>query len=154
MAPGTLLPFGEVETVCSVSRSEMGQAVDDRGGWLLFDTDPDTVSQRVMYISGFRDHCARMFSASLVLFGSAAAHETVRYSSDTAYSETDEAYEAIKARVCGVKRGSPCPADRIERLESKTSFVTAYPGFGAGSGPWLEMLLHDGKLEAVSMTKR
>lgn len=151
VAPGTVLPFGEVARVCAARKSDLGKEVDERGKWRLYDTIPNSAAPRVMYLTGFDDKCARMFTASLVLFGLPTAHETVRYATRGAYSETDEAYEKIKDRVCGVKRGARCPADRISRLEDLVTFVTAYPGFGTSDGPWLDMLLYKGDLAASSL---
>jgi hypothetical protein len=153
-ALGTPLPFGEVASACTVAKREMGKRIDKLGRWQLYDTNPNTTAPRPMYLTGFKDGCARQFTAALALFGSAAAHETVRYTLSSPYSETDEAYEQVKARICGVRRGSPCPADRIERMEREVSFVTAYPGFGAAAGPWLEMMLYDGSLSATAVTRR
>lgn len=152
--PGTALPFGQVARVCSARKSDLGVEVDRQGNWRLFDTIPNSSAPRVMYVTGFDDGCAQMFTAALVLFGTATAHETVRYSMRGTYSQTDEAYETIKGRICGVRRGSACPADRIDRLESQVAFVTAYPSFGATGGPWLDLLLHDGDLAASGLNQR
>ena len=65
-----------------------------------------------------------------------------------ASTETDRAYEEIKQRVCRVGRGVPCGA-RLDRLGANTVFITVYEHFGSGPS-WVEILLHDGTVAAVS----
>ncbi|WP_099826787.1 hypothetical protein [Oceaniglobus indicus] len=155
--PGTVLPFGQVASVCGVSPRNLGVEVDEapregRARFNLIDTAPDSTAARTQFITGFSDRCARQFTGALVLFGSSEVHETTRYAQDNSnpYSATDDAYEAVKAKVCGVRRNVPCPADRRDRLNREVVFVTIYPRFGA-DGQWFELMLSDGALVAQGM---
>lgn len=158
VARGTVLPFGQVVTMCGLSARDLGKTVDQtpRDGparWTLHDTDPSSTSARTQYISGFRDRCARQITGALVLFGNADVHETTRYAATNkrAYTQTDTAYETVKSRICGVRPKVPCPADRYDRLNKAVSFVTVYSRFGT-TDEWYELLLVDGQLEAASMS--
>jgi hypothetical protein len=108
---------------------------------------------RTQFVSGFRDRCARQFTGALVLFGNPDVHETTRYArtNKRPYNATDEAYEAVKSRICGVRPRVPCPADRYDRLDAAVSFVTVYSKFGA-TDEWYEILLVDGQLEAAAIS--
>ncbi len=144
------LPFGDVARVCGLARRNMGTEVarsPGRGTYRLFDSSPNSVEPRTQYLTGFRDGCARRFTASLALFGSAAVHEATRYNplNQSPYSATDEAYESVKARICRVGRGQPCPDRRAARLERDAAFVSVYRGFG-DTALSLEMFLYKGDL--------
>lgn len=143
------LPFGRVATVCGLSRREMGTEVAKSAGFRLFDTNPSGTQPRPQFITGFKDKCARQFTASLAMFGAADVHEATRYNPQNTkpYSQTDAAYETVKARVCGVGKGKPCPQRKAKRLARNAAFVSVYRGFG-DNGEWLEMFLHDGRLKA------
>ena len=151
--PGEVLPFGTVGIACEVKPTKQAKLVDQfpregRAVWKLYDTDPSSTSARTQFITGFKDNCPRQVTASLVMFGSAALHEVHRYSKDReqeAWSQADKAYEKIKARSCGVRKGVGCPAEKLPKLESHMAFVSVYKTFG-GAGNWLELLLADGKL--------
>ena len=122
----------------------------------LYDSNPESIAVRDFYLAGFRDGCIRHLRASIVFFGAPSTHETVRYdpmNRDIAQSPTDQAYEEIKRRICGVPRGKPCGPQRIARLEATTVFVTAYDDFGS-STRWAEFLLNNGKLAGVSLKSR
>ncbi|WP_226783008.1 hypothetical protein [Oceaniglobus trochenteri] len=158
VAKNTVVPFGEVATVCGLSKGDLGDAVaqspaEGRARWQLHDPIPASTGPRTQYVTGFRDRCARQVTGALVLFGSADVHEATRYDSANTrpYSATDTAYEKVKSRLCGVRPNVPCPADRLERLNSEVSFVTVYPQFGATS-EWFELLLVDGQLGASAMS--
>lgn len=146
------LPFGEIATICGIPPGKLGTEVDRAPGgspYRLHDSNPGTTAPRPQFITGFKDKCARQFTAALALFGSMAVHETVRYNprNKSPYSASDEAYEKVKSRLCGVRRGKPCPENRVGALQSRSAFVSVYRRFG-DSGNWLEMFLHDGEVAA------
>ena len=148
--PGLQLAYGDIATVCGVSARDLGSRIGSEAGFTLHDTAPGA-APRTFYLTGFGDRCARQFTGNLVLFGSAQMHETIRYSSgtrDIGYTETDRAYEEIKARICGVGPGEPCGA-RLDRLQRRLTFVTVYPRFGS-SPQWTEILLFDGEVVAMA----
>jgi hypothetical protein len=152
VGPGVLLPFGQVAKVCGLSVRGMGTEVDESRGastYRLFDTSPSSTGPRTQFLTGFKDGCARQFTASLALFGSAEVHEATRYNplNTNPYSPTDDAYERIKTRICGVGRGQFCPEARIARLSRDTAFVSVYRSFG-GTDTWLELFLYKGDLVA------
>jgi len=150
--PGTIMAFGEIAPTCGMSRRDMGTQVAKASGYTVYDTFPNSIAPRPHYITGFSDGCARQFTAALVLLGDVGTHEVVRYSKtrvDLPYSQTDNAYEAIKSSFCRAGFGKPCGA-RLERLGKNTTFVTAYERFGAGP-IWAEFLLHDGAVAASGL---
>lgn len=153
--------FGTVQKTCGVRRGSLGKQVatwPEKGAKIfrLYDSNPESIAVRDFYLAGFRDGCIRHLRASIVFFGAPSTHETVRYdpmNRDIAQSPTDQAYEEIKRRICGVPRGKPCGPQRIARLEATTVFVTAYDDFGS-STRWAEFLLNKGKLAGVSLKSR
>jgi len=151
VAPGTILPYGQIATVCGLSDSALGTVVEQASGYVVHDTAASSVAQRTHYITGFPDGCARQFTAALALFGDVGTHEVVRYMSGAAarpYSATDTAYEQLKADVCRVGAGEPCgPA--LDRLARRTVFITVYETFGTNP-TWGDILLHDGAVLAVN----
>ena len=155
VAPGQVLPFGEVGLACGLRKSQMGREVDTfpregRASWRLFDSAPGSTGPRSQFITGFSDGCPRQFTASLTTFGAPDVHETLRYSAPmkrVPYSPADTRYEALKTRLCGVGRGTPCPAGKRGRIEDSVVFVSVYHRFGDSKG-WMELLLHNGKIEA------
>lgn len=147
--PDTIMAFGAIGPTCGLSRRDLGTRIAAASGYEIYDTIPNSTAPRPHYITGFTDGCARQFTAALVLLGDVGTHEVVRYSRtavDLDYSDTDNAYEAIKSSFCRVGFGKPCGA-RLERLANRTTFVTAYERFGAGP-IWAEFLLHDGDVAA------
>lgn len=147
---GTVLPFGEIAINCEVKSDQLGTKVDANGGFSLYDTAPTESRLRTHYLTGFKDNCARQFTAATALTGSAGTHEVVRYlpSNDAMpYSVVDEAYEAIKASYCRAGRGQPCGA-KSHRLAEVISFVTAYQSFGENT-TWTDILLYDGQVVAM-----
>ncbi len=153
IAPGTELAFGEIATVCDLSRSALGTAVATASGYTLYDTAPTSTAARTQYVTGFQDGCTRQVTAALSLFGEVATHEVVRYQTDDArqpYTPTDTAYEEVKGQICGVASGTPCGA-AAERLARNTAFLTLYPSFGA-SGRFADILLHDGQVAAIDVS--
>ena len=151
-APFVPPSFGEITAVCDVARGALGSQIAKVSGYTVYDSAPGSVQIRPHYVTGFNDRCPRRFDAALVLMGDIGTHELVRYSKTRVtldYSETDEAYEAIKARFCGVRRGVPC-GDRMDRLARDTTFITAYESFGAAP-QWAEYLLHDGEVAAADI---
>ncbi|WOI55511.1 hypothetical protein [Palleronia sp. LCG004] len=149
---GTLAGPGEVRRVCGRVRGTEVETAPDTGRtrWRIIDTAPGSTAARPQYITGFDDGCARQVNAALVVFGTPAVHETVRYAAGNgaAYSEIDTAYERIKGRVCGVGARTPCPAGRMDRLTRRAAFVTIYPVFGGPAE--VELLLDQGDLVAAS----
>jgi hypothetical protein len=154
IAPGQLLPYGEIATVCGKPESALGQPIAAASGLAIYDSAPGSIALRSHFITGFPDGCARQFSAALAMFGDVGTHEVVRYqpsNAGIAFSETDLAYEEIKGRVCGVPSGQPCGA-RLEDLGRNTAFVTVYERFG--SGPvWADILIHDGAVVAMDFKR-
>lgn len=147
VVPGQVLPFGQVGTACGLVGRELGTPVDASAGYVIHDTDPTTVAPRTHFVTGFDDGCARQVTAALAMFGDLATHETQRYATPQgAYGAVDAAYEAVKARVCGVASGQPCGA-RMDRLAADTAFVSLYPAFG-GDAP-VDVLLHGGEVLAA-----
>jgi hypothetical protein len=150
--PGLQLAYGEIATVCGLSARDLGTRVESVAGFTLHDTAPGSRNLRTFYLTGFSDRCARQFSGAMVIFGDPLMHETIRYSSgtrDIPYTDTDNAYEAIKGRVCGVPAGEPC-GNAIDRLSRNMTFLTVYSRFGS-SPQWAEILLYDDEVAAMSM---
>ena len=149
ISPGTALPYGEIATVCDLP-ADTGTPVATQSGLTLRDTDPTTVNPRTHYLTGLPDGCARQFTAALALFGDVGTHEVVRYqpsNADIPFTETDTAYEEIKAAFCGAPAGQPCGA-RLEALGAITTFVTVYETFGTNPS-WADILIHDGAVVAM-----
>ncbi len=160
LAPGTVLPFGEIGVACGVRGHALGKEVDRfpvRGkGYRLFDSDPASTKPRTYFLTGFKDGCARQFTAALALIGSPVLHEQMRYdpsNKDISVTEADKAYEQIKRRICKIPKGEPCPEKHIAALEKGMAFVTLYKQFGNDSS-WEEVLLHQGKVAGTSLRKR
>ncbi|TCS59675.1 hypothetical protein EDD52_12046 [Primorskyibacter sedentarius] len=156
---GQVLPFGEVGILCGVPDKELGQAIakhpDNGRGYVLYDSRPGSTAPHSFFVTGFKDRCARQVTGALVLFGSPSMHEQLRYglpAKSQPVSATDDAYEALKSRICGAARGAPC-GSRIDRMENSTVFVTIYGNF-TSNPTWLELLLHDGALVAQGMKGR
>lgn len=157
---GTLLPYGTLARVCDVRRADLGTEVaryPERGrGYRLYDTNPSSTGLRTHYITGFNDKCARQFTAALAIFGQTETHEAVRYdrsNRDLAYTDTDNAYESLKSRVCRVSINAPCSERRRSALDKDTVFVSVYERF-LGNPRWADMLLHDGKVLAKDLKER
>ncbi len=152
---GTQVPYGTIATNCDVSRSQLGTKVGSASGYTLYDTIPNATSLRTHYIMGFKDRCARQFSAATALMGDVGTHEVVRYlpsNKRVAYSVTDNAYEDIKASFCRVGRGQPC-GSKLDRLSKSTTFITAYRNFGSNPA-WSNILLHNGTVVAMGEASR
>ena len=155
--PGTVMPFGQIARVCGMGRSAMGTRVTQAAGFNLFDTIPNSTAPRPFYVTGFDDNCARTFTGAVVVAGDIETHEFVRYRPSNErikYTETDNAYEALKASVCRVPRGVPC-GERTERLNRDTQFITVYNFFGgtfsAVPTKWAQILVHDGEVLSISI---
>ncbi len=160
IAPGTVLPFGEIGVVCGLRGQALGKEVDRfpaKGkGYRLYDSNPSSTLPRTHYLTGFKDGCARQFTASLVLIGSPVLHEQMRYdpsNKDIAVTEADKAYERIKRRICKVSKGEPCPEKHVAALEKGMAFVTLYERFGSNAS-WEEVLLHNGQIAGTSLRRR
>ena len=150
VAPGAVLPFGEIGAACGLPAAALGQVVGQAGGFTLYDSAPGSTALRSHFITGLDDGCPRQFSAALALFGDLATHEAIRYlpGAQRPYSATDTAYEQIKAAFCGVASGTPC-GNRIDRLARQMAYVTVYQTFGTNPD-WSEILFNDGGLVAHS----
>ena len=154
VAPGTLLPYGQIATVCGVSMGTLVTRIAAAAGYALYDSAPNQTALRVHYLSGFPDGCARIFSAALVLFGDVGTHEMVRYLPSNAtmpYSRTDTAYEQAKAQFCGVPAGQPC-GRKLDRLAAYSTFITIYETFGTNP-EWGEIFLHQGQVMAIDVRR-
>ena len=159
ISAGAVMPFGEIARVCDVARRDLGTQIDGGGGFTIYDTIPNSTAPRPFYITGFSDDCARTFTGAVVVTGDVETHEFVRYRPSNerlAYTETDNAYEALKASVCRVGRGQPCGA-RLDRLDRNTHFITVYNFFGgtfsAVPTEWAQILVHDGRVLAMSIKR-
>jgi hypothetical protein len=151
---GTALQFGEVARVCEVREQDLGKMVEEpvARGYRLFDSQPGSAGPRSFYITGFADDCARQLTAANVLFGTPSVYEQLHYGpagENLPTAETDAAYEAIKANVCGAGKGKPC-GKRIGTLDDTAFFVSAYERLGQ-TARWSEVLVHDGAVAAVAM---
>jgi hypothetical protein len=156
-APTGAVAFGVLVKDCSVKKSAMGKKTDqlEAGSprFALYDSDPTSKEQRDFYVVGFKDKCARKFKAAVAMFGDLHLHEIKRYSLSKdalPYSNTDKAYEVLKARYCGAKKGEVCGDKKMPKLTGNTAFLTVYESFG-GSGDWAEILLHKGDIYASSV---
>lgn len=157
VGPGVVLPFGEIARVCGVRGADLGRRIDSASGYDIYDTIPNSTAPRPFYITGFDDNCARTFTGAVVISGDVETHEFVRYrpsNRQIAYTQTDNAYEALKAGVCRVGQGEPCGA-RTDRLNQNTRFITVYNFFGgtfsAVPTKWAQILLHDGEVVSMSI---
>ena len=153
ITPGTVLPYGRVARICGLSKRDLGKQIaqhpEKRPVHRIYDSAPGNTAPHSFYVTGFDDGCARQFTASLAMFGSASMHEQLRYGLPAdvqPYSDTDKAYEKVKSRVCGVSRKKPCGA-KLSKLERSTVFVSIYERFGSNPH-WTNLLLHDGEVVA------
>ncbi len=148
---GTALPYGTLARVCNVRPRQLGKRVDSypesRSVYELYDSNTANTAPHTFYVTGFKDGCARQFTAAVAVFGSTVTHEQLRYGLPAKlqpYSETDAAYERLKSRICRVGRGQPC-GTALPRLSRNTVFVSVYERFG--SNPvWKTILIHDGEV--------
>ncbi|WP_380053691.1 hypothetical protein ACFE33_11950 [Falsihalocynthiibacter sp. SS001] len=150
-------PFGVPVKVCGVSKSKMGTRVDVAASGssklTLYDTNPRTKTPHDFYIVGFRDNCARKFTAAVAMFGDLQLHEIMRYElspKTLPYSATDKAYEVLKARKCNVKQGVACGDRKMKGFARTTSLITLYEQFGARD-EWASVLVHGGEIQASSV---
>lgn len=144
---GTVMPFGQVGRVCNLPRNQQGTRVDRVAGFEVWDTNPRSAGPRPHYITGFSDGCARVVTGALIVPGDLATYESVRFMAQGMpfpTGQTDQAYDQIKSRLCGVRGNQPCGA-RLSRIEGNTGFLSIYNQFES-SGTWLELLLHNGDI--------
>lgn len=156
VALGTVLPFGEVASVCGARGSDLGKEIDrfpKRGkGYRLFDSDPASTAPHTFYITGFSDGCARQFTAALAVFGAPSMYEQLRYgpsNEGATLTNTDKAYDGVKARLCGKPRGKPC-GGQIRSIERSTVFISTYERF-SDNAQWADMLIHNGAVLASTV---
>jgi len=152
-APDGAIAFGTVERACHVKRAGLGKRVDQApSGFALYDSAPGSETARPFFITGFSDGCPRQLTAALAMFGTPQLHEQLRYglpADDFPYSDTDEAYEKVKRRICGVARGKPC-GSLVSKIDNTTVFVSAYEKT-EDNARWTDLLLHDGAVMAVAL---
>ncbi|ASP18958.1 hypothetical protein ANTHELSMS3_00233 [Antarctobacter heliothermus] len=153
---GVTLPYGELARVCGVPNRKLGKKIEgypEKGSqYVLYDSVPGTTTPRTFYLTGFKDRCARQFTAALVIFGAPESYEQLHYGPSGAelpVSSTDAAYEKVKSRVCRVRKGKPC-GSKMRTLARDTVFVSVYERFGSNPR-WKNILLHDGEVEAVDL---
>ena len=154
---GTILPYGVIARVCEARRKPMGRKVEKSNarGFALFDSNPDAATPRTFYLTGFPDGCPRQLTAASVLLGAPSFYEQLHYGpagKHLAFGATDKAYEKVKSRVCGARKGKPC-GSKIGQLEKSTFFVNTYERFG-GNARWSELLIHDGEVLAASLKSK
>ncbi|MCF6444134.1 hypothetical protein [Nereida sp. MMG025] len=152
IAFGETVPYGAIARVCDAPKRRLGTEVDKfpaRGtGYRLFDSNPSGTSLRAHYITGFKDGCVRQFTAATATFGTTEGHERIRYmpvNKSIPFSQTDQAYEALKTQECRVGRNQPCEGRREDKFRQATVFITAYGSFG-GNQRWNDILIHDGQV--------
>lgn len=157
IAFGTKLPYGALATICGVQPALMGEQVasypERSPRYRIYDSAPGTLALRTHYITGFKDGCARQFTAALALFGAPGGHEATRYKSSHRHidmTRTDREYEALRARSCQAPVGSTCPERRFSRFEKSTVFVSVYERFGTNPR-WADLLIHDGRVVAKDL---
>ena len=154
VAAGTLLPYGQIATVCGQPEAALGTRVATGAGYTLYDSAANSTALRVQYLTGFSDGCARTFSAALVLFGDVGTHEAIRYlpsNASMAYSGTDTVYEQVKTQVCSVPQGQPCGRN-IDRFAAHSTFLTIYETFGTNP-EWGEIFVHQGQVMAIDVRR-
>lgn len=150
-----LLPFGQIAPNCTVKAAQLGRKVDENAGYAIYDTAPSSASLRTHYVTGFKDNCARQFSASTALMGDIGTHEVVRYlpsNTKHAYSAADNAYEELKSTFCGAARGKTCGA-KLDAFARRTTFISAYESF-EDNAEWADMLLYNGEVAAIGPVGR
>ncbi|MBT0959386.1 hypothetical protein IV417_18500 [Alphaproteobacteria bacterium KMM 3653] len=148
---GIKLPFGEVGMQCNVSGRALGKQIDTSSAkHKLYDSAPGTSGPRTFYVTGFKDHCARQFTASLALFGDLQLYELMHFGGGggSGGAETDKAYSRLRSGACK-SRNAPCAASGLNRLGKDTAFLSVYPTEGARSH--MEVLLSKGDLTAKAL---
>ncbi|WP_323771671.1 hypothetical protein [Antarctobacter sp.] len=153
---GVKLPYGQLARVCGEPKRKLGKQIEGypaKGSkYVLYDSAPGTTAPRSFYLTGFKDRCARQFTAALVIFGAPESYEQLHYGPSGAelpVSSTDAAYEKVKSRVCRVRKGKPC-GSKMRTLARDTVFVSVYERFGSNPR-WKNILLHDGEVVAVDL---
>lgn len=149
------LQYGQVVPACGLDRRQLGSEVErypesGRTVYRLYDSDPTKTSLRPHYVTGFDDGCPQKFLAALALFGDPEKYETTRYEdgrNTTTFTETDEAYQKIRTRICGRAAPAECSRQRWQKLGRDTAFVSVYSRFDT-SPKWADMLIHDGEIVA------
>jgi len=154
VAYGTVLPYGQIARSCEARRKPLGRKIESASaqGYKLYDSDPGTLGPRTYYITGFDDDCPRQLTAANVILGAPSRYEELHYGPtgrDLAYAQTDMAYDKVKQKVCGTRKGKPCGA-KINQMDKTTFFVSSYATFDA-SARWSEVLIHDGIVMATAM---
>lgn len=151
---GTVLPFGEIARVCDAGGKKLGTKIAEVGrrGFILYDSNPQILSKRSFYLTGFGDRCPRQFTAANALLGAPSTYEQLRFGpagEHLPYEATDAAYDEVKSSVCGTRRKKPC-GSRISRMDRSAAFLSAYE-FNEHNGRWKEFLVHDGAVLAAAV---
>ena len=149
---GTQLPYGVIARSCAAKRKPMGRKVESSaGGYKLYDTNPGATGLRTFYITGFADGCPRQITAAQALLGAPSLYEQLHYGPAGQHlpvGDTDTAYEKVKGRICGARKGKPCGA-KMRQLERDTFFVNTYAR-PKDNTQWSELLIHKGEVVATS----
>lgn len=159
--PPAPLGFGHLQAVCGTRTATMGKEVahwpeTGKKVFRVFDSAPGSTALRTFHITGFKDRCPRRFRATLVFFGAPSTYEALRLDSANQRlltTETDQAYAKLMRRTCGVGPAKPCPAEKLDKLDQKMVFLSAYDRFGTVTR-WTEVLLHDKDVAAVAVKSR
>ncbi|KIN63638.1 DNA polymerase III subunit alpha [Sulfitobacter noctilucicola] len=151
---GAVVPYGEMARSCASKRKPLGKKVHttSSSGHTLYDSNPASTGMRTFYILGFDDGCPRQLTAAQVHLGEPSFYEQLHYGpagQHLAVGATDKAYESVKGRVCGARKGKPC-GSKMKRLERTTFFVNSYERLNENRR-WSEQLVHDGQVVASSM---
>ncbi len=151
---GAVVPYGTVARSCASKRQPLGRKIESASasGYDLYDTNPGAAGARTFYITGFDDGCPRQLTAAHVLLGAPSLYEQLHYGpagQHLKFGATDKAYEKVKGKVCGVRKGKPCGA-KMSKLERDTFFVNSYERLDDNTR-WSELLVHDGQVLAASL---
>ena len=151
---GEVLPYGVIARSCASRGRPLGRKMEKANarGYALYDSTPGAGGARTWYLTGFSDGCPRQLTAANVQIAPASLYEQLRYGPSGKHfpsGATDAAYEGVKRKVCGARKGKPC-GSKIGKMDKTTFFVTAYERFG-NSSRWADVLVHDGTVVAIAL---
>jgi hypothetical protein len=141
--------FGAFRSACGLSSRALGKQVDQAAGFKLYDSDPNALTPRAFYVTGFSDRCAREFVGSVALFGTIQLYELVHFGGGAPSPEagsTGAAYRKIRQRSCGAARKGVCSASGTKALEKDTAWLNVYGQKGRST--YHEVLLSRGAVVA------